>query len=63
MVELLYQGALRIQDIVGPTFKDFKNIMPDSDGFRVMRFIAKKTTARKVPFNNDAYEAIVAYQK
>ena len=28
-----------------------------------MHFDAKKTTARQVPFDHDAYDAIEAYQK
>ena len=63
MIQLLHQGALRLEDIVGPTFADFKRIQPNSEGFRVMHFDAKKTTARQVPFDQDAYDAIEAYQK
>ena len=42
---------------------DFKRIQPNSEGFRVMHFDAKKTTARQVPFDQDAYDAIEAYQR
>ena len=63
MIQLLHQGALRLEDIVGPTFADFKRIQPNAEGFRVMHFDAKKTTARQVPFDQDAYDAIEAYQK
>ena len=63
MIQLLHQGALRLEDIVGPTFADFKRIQPNAEGFRVMYFDAKKTTARQVPFDHDAYDAIESYQR
>ena len=61
MILLLHQGALRLEDIVGPTFAEFKRIQPNSEGFRVMHFDAKKTTARHVPFDQVAYDAVEAY--
>ena len=63
MVQLLLKGALRIQDIVGPTFKSIKDIRPNKQGFIVMHFDAKKTTAKSMPYDQDAYDAVITYQK
>ena len=63
MVMMLYYGALRIQDIIGPTFKQIKELKPNDQGFRTMHFIAKKTSSRNVMFGPEVYDAIVAYQK
>lgn len=63
MSQLLFQGALRIQDIVGPKFKDFIHLKPDDKGLRLKHFQAKKSTARSVYFNQDALDAVVSYQE
>ena len=56
------EGASRVQDIVGPTFGDFKKSKPNSKGFRVVHFKAKKSEARRVSMSQEAYKAVVAYQ-
>ena len=55
MIQLLFQGALRIQDIVGPTFGDIKRIEANAQGFRKVHFIAKKSNARNVLIDNETY--------
>ena len=63
MSQLLYQGALRIQDIVGPKFKDIKRLRSDADGLRIMHFKAKKSSTRDVHFDEEAYDAVISYQE
>ena len=48
LVMLLFKGALRIQDAVGPKFSLVTDPQPNARGFRKVKFIAKKTTAREV---------------
>ncbi len=38
----------RIQDLVGISFGDILDAKEDKDGFRIVRFAAKKTTSRDV---------------
>ena len=61
MVLLLSEGALRIQDIVGPTFKEFTSPEANDEGFRLVKFVAKKSTAREIMYPRETIEAIVAY--
>ena len=63
MVQLLLKGALRIQDIVGPTFKDLKQCNPNENGCRVMHFKAKKSSSRSVLFDKEVYDAVIDYQR
>ena len=63
MVQMLFQGALRIEDIVGPKFKDIKRLNPNAEGLRLMHFKAKKSAFRDLYFNQEAYDAVVNYQK
>ena len=60
---MLYYGALRIQDIVGPTFRQIKELDQNEQGFRIMHFLAKKTSSRNVVILPEVYDAIIAYQK
>ena len=63
MIMMLFHGALRIQDIIGPTFKELKDLRPNEHGYRVMHFFAKKTTSRDVSFNKATYDAVISHQK
>ena len=45
---LLYDGACRIQDVVGMPFSKVTEAIPDEDGAIVVKFEAKKTTSRLV---------------
>ena len=62
MVLLLFEGALRIQDIVGPTFSEFTGPKANREGFRLIKFVGKKTTAREILYPKETIEAIAAYQ-
>ena len=61
MISLLLQCALRIQDIVGPTFREIKGVKANALGFRKIHFIAKKTNAREVLIDQETYEIVLAY--
>ena len=63
MVQLLYKGALRVQDIVGPTFKDILKNGLDEQGCTTVHFDAKKSTERLVVFDKTVIGAVYAYQQ
>ena len=48
LVMLLFKGALRIQDAVGPKFSKLTDPQPNARGFRKIKFFPKKTNAREV---------------
>ena len=48
LVMLLYDGACRIQDVVGMPYSKITEAIPDEDGAIVVKFEAKKTTSRLV---------------
>ena len=47
-MKLLFNGALRIQDAVGPQFSKLTGPQPNAKGFRMIKFASKKTGAREV---------------
>ena len=48
LVMLLFNGALRIQDAVGPKFSKLTDPQPNARGFRKVKFFPKKSNAREV---------------
>ena len=63
LVQLLYNGALRIQDVVGITFSKITQAIPDEDGFIEVNFKAKKTTSRVVVFGPEVVDAVETYRQ
>ena len=63
LVQLLYKGALRIQDVVGITFSKITEAIPDEDGFIEVKFKAKKTSSRVVIYGPEVVEAVDTYRK
>ena len=62
LITLLMQGAMRIQDAVGLTFRDITSLKADKDGRKKLTLRAKKTTARDVFLNDEAIQAVKTYQ-
>ena len=62
LVQLLYKGALRIQDVAGITFSKITEAIPDDDGFIEVKFEAKKTTSRVVVYGPEVVEAVETYR-
>ena len=62
LITLLMQGAMRIQDAVGLTFRDITSLKADKDGRKKLTLCAKKTTARDVFLNDEAIKAVKTYQ-
>ena len=48
LILLLLQGAMRIQDAVGLSFRDITSLKADKDGRKKLTLRAKKTTARDI---------------
>ena len=63
LVQLLYEGALRIQDVVGIPFAKITLAVPDADGFIEVEFVAKKSTKRQVLYGERVQEAVEAYRE
>ena len=63
LVQLLYKGALRIQDVIGIPFSKITQAIPDAGGFIEVKFEAKKTTSRVVVFSPDVVDAVEAYRQ
>ena len=62
LIQLLYKGALRIQDVVGISFSKITEAIPDADGFIEVKFEAKKTNSRVVVFSPEVVDAVEAYR-
>ena len=62
LIQLLYKGALRIQDVVGIQFSKITEAIPDADGFIEVKFDAKKTTSRVVVFGPEVVDAVETYR-
>lgn len=62
LILLLLQGAMRIQDAIGLTFRDITSLKADKDGRKKLTLRAKKTTARDIFLNDEAIQAVKTYQ-
>ncbi len=55
---MMTETGPRIQDLVGISFGDILDAKEDKDGFRIVRFAAKKTTSRDVYMSSKVFEAV-----
>ena len=62
LISLLYTGALRMQDAIGLTFGSITQLEADEDGYFNLYITAKKSTARTVVLDQEAVNAVKAYQ-
>jgi integrase len=58
LILMMTETGPRIQDLVGISFGDILDAKEDTDGFRIVRFAAKKTTSRDVYFSSKVFEAV-----
>ena len=62
LIQLLYEGGLRIQDVVDIPFDQVLKAPVDARGIRKVKFKAKKSGSRLVPFTPAVAEAVEAYR-
>jgi hypothetical protein len=55
---MMTETGPRIQDLVGISFGDILDAKEDKDGFRIVRFAAKKTTSRDAYISSKVFEAV-----
>ena len=62
LILLLLQGAMRLQDAVGLTFRDITSIKKNKNGKMKLTLRAKKSSARDILLTDDAIKAVKTYQ-
>ena len=62
LVQLLYGGCCRIQDVVGLPYAKITKAVPDDDGWIVVRFEAKKTKERPMKIEPEVIDVVEAFQ-